>query len=205
MRDVKIPAQKRVEQPRNHNLSCEPFWGSFMKMQMSYAVRFLILSATFSVGCRTAHNVAVSSFRVIDAPANYVRRHIEDEGPTTTTTSTTTYQSDAVTPGQPIVGPAPSQRQLSSQRRAPSNSDVRTDASTRENVETKPKSSPSSSQPTTNSSGQNSKIPYAKPVPGKPGYVYSPFDPNGGYVDVTGYAPGSKAKDPYSGKIFIVP
>jgi hypothetical protein len=41
-------------------------------------------------------------------------------------------------------------------------------------------------------------------VEGKPGYVYSPFDP-GKYVDVSGYAPGSKVKDPYSGKIFKVP
>jgi hypothetical protein len=41
-------------------------------------------------------------------------------------------------------------------------------------------------------------------VEGKPGYVYSPFDP-GKYVDVSGYTPGSKVKDPYSGKIFLVP
>jgi hypothetical protein len=166
-----------------------------MKMQMPYAVRFLMLSVTFLLGCRTA----------IDAPANYVRRHLADEGPTTTTTTTTTSQSDVVTPGQPIVGPTPSQRRIISQRRTPPESEMGTDASARESVEAKPKSSPSSSQRATNSSGQVSKIPYAKPVPGKPGYVYSPFDPNGGYVDVTGYAPGSKAKDPYSGKIFIVP
>jgi hypothetical protein len=48
-------------------------------------------------------------------------------------------------------------------------------------------------------------LPYAKPVPGKPGYVFSPFDKNGGYVDVTGYSPGQKVKDPYTGKIFLVP
>jgi hypothetical protein len=47
-------------------------------------------------------------------------------------------------------------------------------------------------------------FPTAKPVPDKPGYVYSPSDP-GKYVDVSGYAPGSKVKDPYSGKIFLVP
>ena len=39
----------------------------------------------------------------------------------------------------------------------------------------------------------------------KPGYVFSPFDPGGGYVDVNGYSPGQKVKDPYSGKIFLVP
>ena len=173
-----------------------------MKMQMLYAVRFLMLSAAFLPGCRAAHNVAVSSFRVIDAPANYVRLRIDDEGTTTTTTTTTTYQSDVVTPGQPIVGP---QRRITSQRRSSSETAVDTNASPRESATAMPKSSPSSSQRSTTSAGQGAKIPYAKPVPGKPGYVYSPFDPNGGYVDVTGYAPGSKAKDPYSGKIFIVP
>jgi hypothetical protein len=49
------------------------------------------------------------------------------------------------------------------------------------------------------------QFPTAKPVPGKPGYVFSPFDPSGGYVDVNGYTAGQKVKDPYSGKIFLVP
>jgi hypothetical protein len=44
----------------------------------------------------------------------------------------------------------------------------------------------------------------AKAVPGKPGYVYSPYD-SSKYVDVSGYTPGSKVKDPYAQKIFIVP
>jgi hypothetical protein len=37
-----------------------------------------------------------------------------------------------------------------------------------------------------------------------PGYVFSPAQPTK-YVDVSGYAHGSKVKDPYSGEIFIVP
>jgi hypothetical protein len=49
-----------------------------------------------------------------------------------------------------------------------------------------------------------SEFPTAKRVPNKPGFVFSPSDPSK-YVDVSGYPPGSKAKDPYSGKIFIVP
>jgi len=44
----------------------------------------------------------------------------------------------------------------------------------------------------------------AKPVPGKPGLVFSPFKANA-YIDVSGYAPGSKVKDPESQKIFVVP
>lgn len=170
-----------------------------MKVQPSHAMRLILLSATFLVGCRTAHNVAVASFRVIDAPANYVRRHIDNEE-TTATTPTTTYQSDVVTPGQPVVTSPPPQRRMTTQRRTASETDRETSATTRDNQKTRSRTSSSSPQGTS-----ASKIPYAKPVPGKPGYVYSPFDPNGGYVDVTGYAAGSKAKDPYSGKIFIVP
>ena len=173
-----------------------------MKVHLSHAIRLLMLGATFLVGCRTAHNLAVTSFRVIDAPANYVRRHIdENEGATTTTTTTTTYQSDVVTPGQPIVTPSPTPQRRTTRRYAGSETN-REKSETRR--QTEPEKSRAASQGTTTSTA-SAKIPYAKPVPGKPGYVYSPFDPNGGYVDVTGYAAGSKAKDPYSGKIFIVP
>jgi hypothetical protein len=38
-------------------------------------------------------------------------------------------------------------------------------------------------------------FPTAKAVPGKPGYVSSPFDTKGRYIDVSGYPPGSKVKD----------
>lgn len=163
-----------------------------MKLPMSLIGRYLILSAMFLVGCRTAHNVAVTSFRVIDAPANYVRRHI-DEPATGTTTPSTTSRSDVKTPGQPMVTTTLPRTTQTQRTVADSGTSVEGTA------EPKPRNVSQNATP-----GPPSP-PYAKPVPGKPGYVYSPFDPNGGYVDVTGYASGSKAKDPYSGKIFIVP
>ncbi|MCB1096914.1 MAG: hypothetical protein KDN22_15170 [Verrucomicrobiae bacterium] len=46
---------------------------------------------------------------------------------------------------------------------------------------------------------------YGRPVPGKPGMVYSPYSPDAGYVDVTGIAPGTKVKCPYTKKLFRVP
>ena len=49
------------------------------------------------------------------------------------------------------------------------------------------------------------EIPYAKPVPGKPGFVFSPYDQFKGYIDVRGFPPGTEVKDPYSQKSFLVP
>jgi len=45
---------------------------------------------------------------------------------------------------------------------------------------------------------------YGVPVPGKPGFVRSPYSPDK-MTDVRGYAPGTEVKDPYTGKIFLVP
>lgn len=55
-----------------------------------------------------------------------------------------------------------------------------------------------------------SLIPYAKPVPGKPGFVRSPYsdDTNsqsGGYIDVRGMAPGTKVVDPFTQAVFLIP
>ncbi len=49
------------------------------------------------------------------------------------------------------------------------------------------------------------EIPYAKPVPGKPGFVFSPYEQYTGYIDVRGFPPGTEVKDPYSQKSFLVP
>lgn len=163
----------------------------------------LLLSVIWLGGCKATHDVAVSSFRVIDAPANYVRRHIDAD--TTTTTTTTTAASDAVTtPGRTVTAPSTSnaqQHKVTTQTQPRSNAaPSATPRSSPTTVTEKSKPSPSPARTTT-----QAQYPTAKPVPGKPGYVFSPFDPSGGYVDVNGYTSGQKVKDPYSGKIFLVP
>jgi hypothetical protein len=162
----------------------------------------LLLGLFVFSGCRAAHDVAVSSFRVLDAPAHYVRKKIEGDTETTTTT-TTTVASDAVTTPGRTVTPSTASTQRTTTKQNPPRTTVKpspTPRSSPATVTEKSKPSPSPSRTTTTQS-----LPTAKPVPGKPGYVFSPFDPSGGYVDVTGYTSGQKVKDPYSGKVFLVP
>jgi len=50
------------------------------------------------------------------------------------------------------------------------------------------------------------EIPYAIPVPGKEGLVYSPHNKDAGHADVRGMRPGVIVEDPYApGKYFRVP
>lgn len=55
--------------------------------------------------------------------------------------------------------------------------------------------------------GTNAKadLQYGTPVPGKQGFVTSPYAPDSGYIDVRGMAPGTEVKDPYTGKSFLTP
>jgi hypothetical protein len=163
---------------------------------------FLLLGVLVLSGCRAAHNVAVTSFRVLDAPASYVRRHINGQTETTTTTTTTATSDSVTTPGRTVTpSTTNTQRRTTTTENSTRSKPSPTPKSSPATVTEKSKPSPSPSRTTTT----QSQIPTAKPVPGKPGYVFSPFDPSGGYVDVTGYTSGQKVKDPYSGKIFLVP
>ncbi|HEY5768084.1 MAG TPA: hypothetical protein VIS53_09640 [Candidatus Udaeobacter sp.] len=48
-------------------------------------------------------------------------------------------------------------------------------------------------------------LPYGIPVPDHKGMVTSPYSPEGNYIDVSAFAPESAVRDPYTGKIFLVP
>lgn len=50
----------------------------------------------------------------------------------------------------------------------------------------------------------SSAVPYASPVPDKPGFVYSPHNPKF-LIDVRGFPPGTEVNDPNTGKLFKIP
>lgn len=68
-------------------------------------------------------------------------------------------------------------------------------------VASEPQTAPAPPAPT---SVPKADYQYGVPVPGKPGFVHSPYSPDK-MTDVRGYAPGTEVKDPYTGKIFLVP
>ena len=171
---------------------------------MVTAARFLILCAIVLTSCTTAKRAAVSTFRVIDAPARYVRERIdEEEGTTTTTTTQTTAvgTTDVVTPGRPVTPPTPQTRTTTSRTTAQTGTPETPRTTTRTATTS---STPGATPSSTRAAAGTTEFPTARPVPGKPGFVYS-IDPSGGMVDVTGYKSGDKAKDPYTKQIFIVP
>jgi hypothetical protein len=146
---------------------------------------------------RVTRGVAVGSYRVATAPVKIFRGHSDDPPQTTTTTT-----SDVTTPGYPVAttSQGPSRQQSQPPERVVCCSTSGTAAPSGSAV-TKPKASPPP-----RSTATQPQFPTAKPVPGRAGLVYNPFDPNGGgYIDVSGYPPGTKVKDPDSQKIFIVP
>ena len=102
---------------------------------------------------------------------------------------TTANTSDVTHPGRPLPVPSPTPKQR-----------VVAKKSVQRAGSAKPKPTAK-----TNTSMATVQFPVATPVPGKPGMVFNPFKTNGSYIDVSGYAPGSRVKDPESQKIFIVP
>jgi hypothetical protein len=154
---------------------------------MNTMERPLLIATVLLAGCGTTRNVAVSSYhvtrdvavgsyRVATAPVHYA---LKGRGKPKMVGTTDTTSSDVTEPGHPVSAPQDARRETTQQNPKPS-SPVHT-------------------------SYAQSQFPTAKAVPEKPGYVFSPFDSNGRYVDVSGYASGTKVKDPWTDKIFVVP
>ncbi|HEV8418414.1 MAG TPA: hypothetical protein VGQ43_06675 [Candidatus Udaeobacter sp.] len=178
---------------------------------MNLHERVMVLGAVLLAGCGTTRNVAVSSYhvtrdvavgsyRVATAPVHYaLRRHNEP----TMVGTTDAIESDVTQPGHPAVStqvasvPQPRQKTETprSQKPVKTNQPVAHTDTTQSEPKPAPAQAPSTS----------TTFPTAKAVPDKPGYVFSPFDSSGRYVDVSGYTPGTKVKDPWTDKIFVVP
>ncbi|PYK41345.1 MAG: hypothetical protein DME60_03885 [Verrucomicrobia bacterium] len=185
-----------------------------MESRMKTLARTSLFGAVLLVGCGTTRDVAVTSYhvtrdvavgsyRVATAPVHYALRRNRDDASTAEVTSTETIESDVTEPGRPVESEVASTRQqqprIESDRVSTPSSTAAPRVARKETTQSKTKSSSSSHA----SSGP--EFPTAKLVPGKPGYVVSPFDSSGRYVDITGYTSGSKVKDPWTNKIFIVP
>jgi hypothetical protein len=187
-----------------------------MESRMKTLARTSLFGAILLVGCGTTRDVAVSSYhvtrdvavgsyRVATAPVHYALRRNRGDTSTTYATSTETIESDVTQPGRPVaeseVASARQQQPRVESDRAPSRPSTNTPRVARKDT-TPSKTKPSSSS---HASPGQAEFPTAKLVPGKPGYVISPFDSSGRYVDTSGYTSGSKVKDPWTNKIFIVP
>ena len=175
-----------------------------------------LFAAFLLVGCGTTRDVAVSSYhltrdvavgsyRVATAPVHYALRRSRGNASTTYATSTGTIESDVTEPGHPIAeSEVASERQqqprIESDRVKSQPSTAAPRVARKETTQSKTKASSLA-----HASSGESEFPTAKSVPGKPGYVISPFDSSGRYVDTSGYTSGSKVKDPWTNKIFIVP
>jgi hypothetical protein len=181
---------------------------------MNLFERAMVLAAVLLAGCGTTRNVAVSSYhvtrdvavgsyRVATAPVHYALRRRSNE-PTMVGT-TDAIQSDVTQPGHPAasaeVASAPLPRRRADTTR--SQKPPRTNPPVAYSETTQPEPRPPS--PPARAPSTSTAFPTAKAVPDKPGYVFSPFDSSGRYVDVSGYTPGTKVKDPWTDKIFIVP
>lgn len=141
-------------------------------------LRLLVFVSLGLTACSVVHDTAVGSYQVAAAPFKLFHHSTPTPTPTPV-------------PPPPPPTPTPG-------RKAAHDASPPPKSSASPSAAKKPLPSPSQRP------AQSAVFPTAKPVPDKPGYVFSPSQPTK-YVDVTGYASGSKVKDPYSGQIFIVP
>jgi hypothetical protein len=144
------------------------------------------LIALCLVSCETAHEIG----RAVTAPVRYVFKEPEPARGTAT--------SDVTNPGQPVAVPSPTATPRSASRKS-------NRPSTPAKLPVAANKPPAKPSPSPQKSVSATQFPVARPVPGRPGLVFNPFNTSGGYIDVSGYAPGSKVKDPDSQQIFVVP
>lgn len=101
---------------------------------------------------------------------------------------------------RPVVDRGPlTERTVSSSYQADESS---TASAVTPSVSVRQKAAPPPARPV---SRQPSALPRGRPVRDKPGFVTSPYGKSTEFIDVRGYPPGTEVKDPYTGKMFVVP
>ncbi len=170
---------------------------------MRFPARILGCSALFLAGCGLAHNAAVGSYNIATAPIRLFHHPSPTPAVIPPGTTVTTTHTEVKRPKHPSPKPSPV---TALEGHRPTHYVA---ASTSPTPRSKKKPLLAATPKpggavTAEAASTEQNFPTAKAVPDRPGYVFSPSEP-GKYVDVSGYAPGSKVKDPYSGKIFLVP
>lgn len=193
-------SSRRIEQRMFARPRLRDYRGPMFRVAAGALLVLVVVS-----GCRTTRTVARGTARVVTAPAHFVGRKIRGDE--------RSVDSDRIYEAQPVaeLPTAPPPRSIA--RATPS---IRPESERSERTvaagSTSPSSAPAANPrisapppaaPRSSPSPVAEEFPTAKSVPGKPGYVYSPFD--GTMIDVTGFASGAKAKDPGNNKIFVVP
>jgi hypothetical protein len=175
---------------------------------MNLFERAMVLGVVLLAGCGTTRNVAqtsyhvtrdvaVGSYRVATAPVHYALRRHSNEPTMVGIESDVTQPGYAAASTQVVSAPQPQRKADTTRSQKPRRTTSPVSHSETTQPEPKP---PSAAQ----ASFTSTTFPTAKAVPDKPGYVFSPFD-SSRYVDVSGYTSGTKVKDPWTDKIFVVP
>jgi hypothetical protein len=162
----------------------------------------LVASSLCLAGCSTARDVHTASDSELKSRRNEINRQIaeDDFG---LSFGLTRWVSHATEKNKVLKEKEQIDAELL-RRQRPANVGITRSSHVAPNVTASSTANPPEPPSEGPSTTATSEFPTAKPVPDKPGFVFSPSDPSK-YVDVSGYPSGSKAKDPYSGKIFTVP
>ena len=106
---------------------------------------------------------------------------------------------------QPQAAPAPAPKVTQQVPSTPTKVAVNSTPAPQPPPQTQAKQSPPAVQQTPPTAPAQAELPFGISIPGRPGFVNSPYAAKHQLVDVTGLPTGMEVKCPYTGKLFRVP